>query len=116
MDTYFFPSINKSTTISRYKTQAEELVANFYSVSTASEMDEYRKAVRDDEIVKAVKKGWLKSIGESMVAAVASSILIAGFSTAFWLYGEMQESKRLQQLIRQAAIDEELKQQILNSE
>lgn len=115
LDKYFYPSINTEATVNRYSAQAELLLSNFISATTSEEMDTYRDQVRDETIISTVNKSFWRSVAESMVAAVAASVMIAGFSTAFWLYGEMQDSKRLEQLIREAPISEEIKKELLSS-
>lgn len=114
LDKYFYPSINSEATVYRYSAQAETLLSNFISATTSEEMDAYRLQVRDEVIISTIKKSFWQSVGESLVAAIIASVLIAAFSTAFWLYGEMQNSKRLEQLIREAPIAEEIKKELLS--
>lgn len=53
---------------------------------------------------------------ESLTAALMASFITASFSTAYWLYSEMENSKRLEQLVKNAPISDEIKKQILQGD
>lgn len=115
LDKYFYPSIGDPDTTQRYNDQTVTLVNNFIHATTYEDLTEYKKKLRDEEIIKNVHKPFSKSVLESLTAALLASILTAGFSTAYWLYSEMQESRRLEELVRNAPISEDVKKQILNT-
>ncbi|MBH0028515.1 hypothetical protein I6F43_18880 [Pseudoalteromonas sp. NZS71_1] len=110
---FFHVPSARSESIKRFRNEAELVVNNFINLTLSEDLTSYKEALKDDAVLKQIKKPFRASVLESLTAALLASVLTATFSTAYWLYSEMQDSKKLEQLIKAAPISDEIKNKIL---
>lgn len=113
IEKFFHTPSARPESIQRFRTEAELLVNKFINVTLSEELTAYKESLKDDAVLQQIKKPFKTSVLESLTAALLASIITASFSTAYWLYSEMQDSKRLEQLIKDAPISDEIKNKIL---
>ena len=114
IEKYFHTPIARPESIKRFRNEAEFVVNRFINVTLSEELALYKASLKDDAVLLQIKKPFKVSVLESLTAAMLASVITASFSTAYWLYSEMQASKRLEELIKQAPISDEIKNKILN--
>ncbi|GMA82127.1 hypothetical protein [Shewanella glacialipiscicola] len=110
---FFHVPSARPESIKRFRKEAELVVNNFINITLSEELTSYKESLKDDAVLLQIKKPFRSSVLESLTAAILASVITASFSTAYWLYSEMQDSKRLEQLIKEAPISEDIKNQIL---
>ena len=114
IEKYFHTPTARPESIKRFRSEAELVVSRFINVTLSEELASYKETLKDDAVLLQIKKPFKNAILESLTTAMLASILTASFSTAYWLYSEMQDSKRLERLIKEAPISEQIKNRILN--
>ncbi|ALD01657.1 hypothetical protein AMQ28_04350 [Acinetobacter sp. TTH0-4] len=72
--------------IQQYRQMAETSVNNFVSATIVDELTQYQLTIRDDAIVKAVKKGFWQGIGENVFAGIIGAGIVTMFQLGMWLY------------------------------
>lgn len=110
---YFHSQVTRPESIKRFRNEAELAVNNFINITLSEELTSYKETLKDDAVLNQIKKPFKNSVLENLTAALLASVITASFSTVYWLYSEMQESKRLEQLIKEAPISEDIKQKLL---
>jgi hypothetical protein len=110
---FFHVPAARPESIKRFRKEAELVVNNFINITLSEELTSYKESLKDDAVLLQIKKPFRASVLEGMTAALLASFITASFSTAYWLYSEMQDSKRLEQLIKEAPISEDIKNKIL---
>ncbi|MDI5837887.1 hypothetical protein [Shewanella xiamenensis] len=110
---FFHEPAARPESIKRFRNEAEVVVNKFINITLSEELTSYKESLKDDAVLRQIKKPFKISVMENITAALLASIITASFSTAYWLYSEMQNSKRLEQLIKDAPITEEIKNNIL---
>lgn len=110
---FFHVPSARPESIKRFRKEAELVVNNFINITLSEELTSYKESLKDDAVLLQIKKPFRSSVLESLTAAILASVITASFSTAYWLYSEMQDSKRLEHLIKEAPISEDIKNQIL---
>ena len=81
--------------ISSYRKLAAERLNTFIDETTMDELVQYKKQIRDDEIVKAVQVPMWKSIRDNVIAGIIGAALVSGFSIFYWL-GQVKEDAEFQ--------------------
>jgi len=114
IEKYFHTPTSRPESIRRFRNEAELVVNRFINVTLSEELALYKEDLKDDAVLIQIKKPFKTAVFESLTAAILASVLTATFSTAYWLYSEMQDSKRLKLLIQEAPIEKDLKKKILN--
>lgn len=109
---YFHLPNSRPETIARYRSEAEDSVNDFIRLTLSEELTSYKEALKDDEVLKQIKKPFWQSVKESIVAALIASFIIAIFSLGLWLYTEMKSAERRAILLEKAPISEELKKRL----
>lgn len=113
IEKFFHKPSSRPESIKRYRKEAESVVNGFINLTLSEELTAYKETLKDDAVLLQIKKPFQTSVLESLTAAILASFLTAAFSTSYWLYSEMQNSKRLEQLIKNAPITEEIKKKLL---
>ena len=72
--------------IQQYREIAESRVNDFIDNAIFEELEGYKKRLRDDEIVKASKKGFIKGVGENVLAGIIGAGIVTLFQLGIWLY------------------------------
>ena len=74
-----------------YREEATRLMNDYIDINLEERLGTYQKELRDHAIVKAVSKGWLRSIAENVLAGFVAAIIVVGFNTMYWLYKQAPE-------------------------
>lgn len=86
--------------ISNYRKLAADRLNDFIDETTMDELEEYKKIIRDDEIVKTVYTPMWKSIRDNVIAGIIGAVLVSVFSIGMWLK-DMKENTELQKQINE---------------
>lgn len=109
IQTFFHSPMSRKESIERFRNEAESVVNTFVTLTLSEELSSYKEAIKDDAIILQIKKPFWTSVFENLTVAILAATLTAVFSTSYWLYGEMQDSKKLEALIQNAPIPEDIK-------
>ncbi|KJH60667.1 hypothetical protein [Acinetobacter calcoaceticus] len=92
-----FFNVNTTTPqkVDSYRKLAEDRVNTFIDQTLASDLEQYQKIIRDDEIVKAVHTPMWKSIRDNVIAGIVGAALVSAFSIGMWLK-DMKDNTDLQ--------------------
>ncbi|WP_298772680.1 hypothetical protein [uncultured Shewanella sp.] len=97
IDRYFHDVASTPDSLARYRQQAEDIVNKFTQLSLFEELDEYKKQLRDDHIIKSIEeklyKGKAKTIFENVISGLVASGIIVILSVFLFLYDKMQDEK-----------------------
>lgn len=67
-----------------YRGQAVDLLDNFLDQALSAKVFEAENAIRDDAIVRAVKKSVWQGIAENIIAGLAAALITLGASIIAW--------------------------------
>lgn len=91
---------NLASQIQWYRGEAVLLLDSFLDEALAQKLEEERKAIRDDAIVRAVNKGIFRSVGENLLSGLIASLLTIAAAGLFWAAAKGPEN-----LMREALSD-----------
>ncbi|WP_299003530.1 hypothetical protein [uncultured Shewanella sp.] len=118
IDRYFHDVASTPDSLARYRQQAEDIVNKFTQLSLFEELDEYKKQLRDDHIIKSIEeklyKGKAKTIFENVISGLVGSGIIVILSVFYFLFDKMQEEKMNQAPSQLPAIVEKYLPENLN--
>lgn len=102
-----FFNVNTTTQqkIEAYRKLAEDRLNTFIDQTLTSELEQYRKIVRDDAIVNAVHSPWWKEIIINVGAGIIGAALVSGFSIFYWL-GQVKEDAEFQKKFNEKVSEE----------
>lgn len=92
---YFNVDTTTPQKIASYRKLAEDRVNTFIDQTLTSELEQYQKIIRDDQIVKAVHTPMWKSIRDNVIAGIVGAALVSAFSIGMWLK-DMKENVEFQ--------------------
>lgn len=72
--------------IQQYREIAESRVNDFIDNAIFEELKGYKERLRDDEIIKATKKGFIKGVSENVAAGIIGAGIVTIFQLAIWVY------------------------------
>lgn len=102
-----FFNVNTTTQqkVEAYRKLAEDRLNTFIDQTLTSELEQYRKIVRDDAIVNAVHSPWWKEIIINVGAGIIGAALVSGFSIFYWL-GQVKEDAEFQKKFNEKVSEE----------
>lgn len=78
-----------------YRQDATRLMNDYIDINLLHKLSVYQREIRDQEIIKAVNKGWVRSIFENVIAGFVAASIVVGFNTLYWLYKQAPEGAAL---------------------
>jgi len=98
IDQYFHDFASTDHVLKRYRNQAEEVVNRTFQLSQLEALEEYKKQVRDEQIITSIEgklyKTKVQSVVENAIAALIASGIIALLSLCIYLYSEMLKDQQ----------------------
>lgn len=83
---------NLPSQIQWYKGEAVSLLDNFLDEALALKLEEERQIILHGELVKAVSKGWIRSIVENTAAGLVASLLTIAVTGLIWVAAKGPEN------------------------
>lgn len=102
LDQFYIQFAQTDEQLQRYLSMADEQLQQFLDLTLAEELEQHKLAVKDDAIVKAVKRNPLWTILEGVFAGVVASLLVMGLTVFFWFYSQASSGQELSAVVEKA--------------
>ena len=111
IETYFILPNSSQASIERYRSQAENQLNSFMKLTLQEELSIYRDALKEDTIIKEIKRSKKKfwpAVLESTLATFFSTLIIIGLSFLLW-WNSSSDSQDKESIINQSPLPTEIK-------